>query len=266
MCAVSLPSRVHVAVEYSTHLPKRMLLEEAWTLACSISLCCLMLCSSTCAGLQVEKMCDVIKEIEKTYASASQLEELRKMVDGKADSSTLDNVAGGSSQAMEDVESKIKQLEQLYSEQAADVKAANDALLNKVDAGDVAALSSAMREQQSSSVPSASITQLQEALDSAVAQLEGQKQQLESIQVCSRLFPPHPYPHPEYQFHELTMHHKPCIQLNRHLASSNDHSNQSTLSVVGHQKSSLFLWSFTVATFLWGFSLLHQLCNIAGDD
>jgi regulator of replication initiation timing len=136
-----------------------------------------------CANKQVDKMRDVIKEIEQTYATARQLEELRKRVDGKADSSTFDKVTGGNSKALEDVESKMKQLEQLYTEQAAAVKAAQDTLSNKANAVDVSSLSSAVKEQQASSVPYASITKLQETLDSALAQIQGQKQQLERIQV-----------------------------------------------------------------------------------
>ena len=105
------------------------------------------------------------------------------MVESKADCSTLDKVTVGSSQALQDFESKIGELEQLYSEQVAAVKAANETLASKADAADITALSTAMQEHKSSSVPSSSITQVQESLDSAVAQIDQQKQQLESIQV-----------------------------------------------------------------------------------
>ena len=105
---------------------------------------------------------------------------------GKADSSALDEVTDGSSQVLQAMESKIKELEQLYSDQVAAVKAANETLSSKADAADLAALSTAMEEQQSSSVPSSSITQLQQAIDSAAVQIEGQKQTLESIQVGFR--------------------------------------------------------------------------------
>lgn len=136
--------------------------------------------------MQVATIRDIVNQIEQSYATAAQLEELRTLVAGKADSSALDEVTDGSSQVLQAMESKIKELEQLYSDQVAAVKAANETLSSKADAADLAALSTAMEEQQSSSVPSSSITQLQQAIDSAAVQIEGQKQTLESIQVGFR--------------------------------------------------------------------------------
>ena len=51
------------------------------------------------------------------------------------------------------------------------------------------ALSTTMQEQRASSVPSSSVTQLQESLDSALAQIDLQKQQVENIQVRAQATP-----------------------------------------------------------------------------
>jgi hypothetical protein len=136
-------------------------------------------------------MRETIMKLETMYATASELEALRKLVDAKADASILDKVTGGSAQAMEDVELKIQQLQDLYSEQAAAVTAANEVLSKKANVDVVSALTSAVEEQKASSVPAASIAQLQTTLDSVVAQVEGQEHQLERIQVLlfDRLIP-----------------------------------------------------------------------------
>ena len=87
----------------------------------------------------MESVRDIFNQIEKSYATAAQLDDLRKLVESKADCSTLDKVTGGSSQALQDFESKIGELEQLYSEQVAAVKAANETLASKADAADITA-------------------------------------------------------------------------------------------------------------------------------
>lgn len=130
----------------------------------------------------MEKIQDAVGEIGKAYATLAQLEELRNLVDGKADSQTLNHLTGGNSQALEDMQHKIKELEQ---QQAESVRATNESLANKADAADVSSLSSAVQQHQSTSASTEAMGQLQQSLDAAVAQIQAQKEQLDSQQVFS---------------------------------------------------------------------------------
>jgi benzoyl-CoA reductase/2-hydroxyglutaryl-CoA dehydratase subunit BcrC/BadD/HgdB len=132
--------------------------------------------------LQATYIQEQLAEFQEVYAKINQLQELRELVDSKADVATVDKLSNGSAAANEEMNGKTKQLEGMLADHAQQMLAASDALANKADADALMALASALEDLKAQGATASALQALQESVEGAMQRLVT-KEQLENAQV-----------------------------------------------------------------------------------